>query len=89
MTRIDGRTPSTRKRRRDAQRSRLTREQRAAQRAFEQAISEHMDRLREAADGLQAWWQGADENEGAMHPLHVVNRVRKIANEISTSKSKS
>lgn len=57
----------------------------------EAALAEHCDRLREAADGLLVWWRSDRAGNGdraGMHPKHVANRVRKIAQAISKAKEK-
>lgn len=57
----------------------------------EVVLAEHCDRLREAADGLLVWWRSDRAGNGdraGMHPKHVANRVRKIANAISKAKEK-
>lgn len=71
-----------------SQRSRLTRTQAAAQREFEAQIAAKMNRLREYADGLEQWYdsQGTSLVDSGMHPRHVINGMRKIANEISQPK---
>ena len=49
-------------------------------------LSMRCDRLREAADGLEQWYRANRAGLGrdaGMHPLHVINRIRKVANEIS------
>lgn len=70
------------------QRSRLTRAQAEAQREIQQQISEHMNKLRAYADGLEQWYvavvlNNGDPNSHGEHPRHVINGMRKIANEVS------
>lgn len=74
------------------ERSRLTRAQRLAKDQVQAEIAAKMDKLREYADGLEYWYVHVVINgrpdDGLMHPRHVINGMRKIANEVSQPESK-